>query len=153
MRSEHAASARRRETYVAKAGDVQRQWKVVDAEGIPLGRLASDIAVVLMGKHRPEYTPHVDTGDNVIVINGSKVGLTGTKAENKLKFHYTGYPSGLKAETFGKVRAEKPDRLIEDAVKRMLPKNRLGRHMLKKLRVYPGTEHPYTSQQPETMKI
>lgn len=153
MRTHEAASARRRETTLAKAGDVQRQWKIVDAEGVSLGRLASDVAVVLMGKHRPEYTPHIDTGDNVIIINANKVGLTGTKAQHKLKYHYTGYPGGLKAETFGQVRDDKPERLIEDAVKRMLPKNRLGRHMLKKMKVFPGTEHPYASHQPETMKI
>ena len=141
----------RRQTYYAKAGEVQKKWHVVDADGVSLGRLASDVAMVLMGKHRPEYTPHVDTGDNVIVINASKVGLSGTKAENKLKYHYTGYPGGLKAETFGQVRDEKPERLIEDAVKRMLPKNRLGRHMLKKMKVFPGTEHPYASHQPEKM--
>jgi large subunit ribosomal protein L13 len=153
MRTEHAASARRRETYVAKAGQVERNWKIVDAEGISLGRLSADIAVVLMGKHRPEYTPHVDTGDNVIVINASKVGLSGNKAEGKLKYHYTGYPGGLKAETFGRVRDRKPESLIEDAVRRMLPKSRLGRVMLKKLKVFPGAEHPYQSQQPETMKV
>lgn len=153
MRTQHAASARRRETTLAKAGEFHRQWKVVDATGISLGRLAADVAVVLMGKHRPEYTPHIDTGDNVIVINASKVGLTGTKAQNKLKLHYTGFPGGQKAETFGQIRDEKPERLIEDAVKRMLPKSRLGRQMLKKMRVFPGAEHPYASHQPETMKI
>lgn len=153
MRTQHAASARRRETTLAKASEFQRQWKIVDASGISLGRLASDVAVVLMGKHRPEYTPHIDTGDNVIVINASKVGLTGSKAQNKLKLHYTGYPGGQKAETFGQIRDEKPERLIEDAVKRMLPKSRLGRQMLKKMRVYPGAEHPYASHQPQTMKI
>jgi len=138
----------RRQTYMAKAGDIQRQWRQVDAAGVSLGRLASDVAVVLMGKHRPEYTPHVDTGDFVIVTNASKVGLTGNKATRKLKTRFTGYPGGLKAETFGQVRERKPEQLIEDAVRRMLPKNRLGRVMLKKLKVYAGEEHPHTSQQP-----
>ena len=115
MRTEHAASARRRETYVAKAGQVERNWKIVDAEGISLGRLSADIAVVLMGKHRPEYTPHIDTGDFVIVTNASKVGLTGNKASQKLRKHYTGYPGGLKAETYGSIRDRQPEKLIEEA--------------------------------------
>jgi len=151
MRTEHAASARRRETYIAKPAETDRQWKIVDAEGVSLGRLASDIAVVLMGKHRPQYSPHVDTGDFVIVVNAGKVGLTGNKASQKLKYHYTGHPGGLKAETFGRVRDQKPERLVEDAVRRMLPKNRLGRVMLKKLKVFPGAEHPFASQHPETL--
>ncbi|MCA9302728.1 MAG: 50S ribosomal protein L13 [Phycisphaerales bacterium] len=133
----------RRQTWVAKNGEVAKQWRTIDADGVSLGRLASDVAIVLMGKHRPEYTPHVDCGDFVIVTNASKVGLTGRKADQKLKSHYTGYPGGLKAETFGTTRDRKPELLIEDAVRRMLPKNRLGRQMLKKLKVYPGTEHPH----------
>ncbi len=141
----------RRQTYFAKKGEVQPGWRVVDAEGRSLGRLASEIAVILMGKHRPEYTPHVDCGDYVIVTNATKVGLSGRKAEQKLKMRYSGYPGGLKAQTFGQVRAEKPERLIEDAVRRMLPKNRLGRVMLKKLKVYPGLEHPHQAQQPVAM--
>ena len=138
----------RRQTWMAQKGDVPRQWREIDATGVPLGRLASEVAVVLMGKHRPEYTPHVDTGDYVIVTNASQVGLTGKKATQKLKTSYSGYPGGLKARTFGEVREQRPERLIEDAVRRMLPKNRLGRVMLKKLKVYPGSEHPHTSQQP-----
>ena len=143
----------RRETWVAKANEVDKAWRVVDAEGIPLGRLATEVATVLMGKHRPEYTPHIDTGDFVVVLNAGKIGLTGRKADQKLKLRYTGYPGGQKAVTFGRVREDNPERLIEDAVKRMLPKNRLGRVMLKKLKVYPGTDHPHTSQQPIEMKI
>ncbi|MEM9065019.1 MAG: 50S ribosomal protein L13 [Planctomycetota bacterium] len=138
----------RRQTWMAKPGEVDRQWRQVDASGVPLGRLASDIAVVLMGKHRPEYTPHVDTGDFVIVLNAKDVALTGQKASQKLKKHYTGYPGGLKAETFGSVRERRPEKLVEDAVRRMLPKNRLGRQMLKKLKVYAGAEHPHQAQQP-----
>ncbi|MEX0876605.1 MAG: 50S ribosomal protein L13 [Phycisphaerales bacterium] len=134
----------RRQTFVAKRGEVTKQWRQVDATGQSLGRLASDIATVLMGKHRPEYTPHVDCGDFVIVTNASQVGLTGNKAKYKLRQTYTGYPGGQKTETYGHLRERKPELLIEDAVRRMLPKSRLGRQMLKKLKVYPGTEHPHT---------
>ncbi len=133
----------RRQTWVAKNGDVAKMWRTIDATDVSLGRLASDIATVLMGKHRPEYTPHVDCGDFVIVTNASRVGLTGRKAEQKLKTSYSGYPGGLKAVTFGTTRENNPEKLIHDAVRRMLPKSRLGRQMLKKLKVYPGTEHPH----------
>lgn len=143
----------RRQTFMAKKGEVDRNWQIVDATDVSLGRLASDVAVVLMGKHRPEYTPHVDTGDFVIVVNAGKIALTGRKAEQKLKMRYTQHPGGLKTQTYGHVREHKPERLIEDAVRRMLPKNRLGRVMLKKLKVYPGAEHPHTSQQPTTLEI
>jgi large subunit ribosomal protein L13 len=138
----------RRQTWYAKAGEVPKKWRHVDAEGQPLGRLAVEIATVLMGKHRPEYTPHVDTGDYVIVTNGTKVALTGQKGEQRLKMRYTEYPGGLKTETYAQVRDRKPERLIEDAVKRMLPKSRLGRVMLSKLKVYPGPEHPHANQNP-----
>lgn len=143
----------RRQTFTAKAGDVEKQWRIVDASDVPLGRLSTEIATVLMGKHRPEYTPHVDTGDFVIVTNAGKVALTGSKATQKLKLRYTGYPGGQRAETYGSVRERKPERLIEDAVRRMLPKNRLGRQMLKKLKVYRGTEHPHTNAQAIEMKV
>lgn len=133
----------RRQTTYLKTPEVKRAWRLVDADGTSLGRLASEVAVVLMGKHRPDYTPHVDTGDYVVVINGKKVGLTGNKAVQKMKLRYTEYPGGLKAESYGQVREHQPARLIEDAVKRMLPKSRLGRAMLGKLKVYPGTEHPH----------
>jgi large subunit ribosomal protein L13 len=138
----------RRQTYFAKNGEVQRVWRHVDAADQPLGRLAVEVATVLMGKHRPEYTPHVDTGDYVIVTNGTKVGLSGRKAEQRLKQRYTEYPGGLKLETYGSVRDRRPEKLIEDAVKRMLPKSRLGRHMLAKLKVYPGAEHPHAAENP-----
>lgn len=138
----------RRETYMAKPGEVQNIWRVVDADGQSLGRLAAEIAIVLMGKHKPEYTPHVDCGDHVIVINGKKVGLTGNKATQKLKLRYTGFPGGQRAETYGSVRERRPEKLIEDAVRRMLPKNRLARVMISKLRVYPGAEHPHQSNGP-----
>ncbi|MEM0982408.1 MAG: 50S ribosomal protein L13 [Planctomycetota bacterium] len=133
-------------------GQVNRIWRHVDATDVPLGRLASEIAIVLMGKHRPEYTPHVDTGDFVIVTNASSVGLTGKKAEQSMVKRYSGYPGGLKLESFGSVRERKPERLIELAVRRMLPKNRLGRQMLKKLKVYPGAEHPHDANNPVPLK-
>jgi large subunit ribosomal protein L13 len=142
-----------RQTYFAKKGDVQQNWHVVDATDVPLGRLASKVAVILMGKHRPEYTPHVDTGDFVIVTNAGKIGLTGNKAANKHRKRYTGYPGGLKLESYGSVRERRPELLIEDAVRRMLPKSRLGRVMLKKLKVYAGSDHPHQSQQPEPMAV
>ena len=133
----------RRQTHMAKKGEVAKQWRTVDATDQVLGRLASDIATVLMGKHRPEYTPHVDCGDFVIVTNASKIKLTGRKAQQKMRQTYTGYPGGQKTETYGRLREEKPHILIEDAVRRMLPKSRLGRQMLKKLKVYEGTDHPH----------
>lgn len=143
----------RRQTYFAKAGDIKKSWHLVDATDVPLGRLASDVAVVLMGKHRPEYTPHVDTGDFVIVTNAGSIALTGKKAEQKLQMHYTGYPGGLKVKPFGKVRETHPEKLIQDAVRRMLPKSRLGRVMLKKLKVYPAAEHPHQAQQPTPLAV
>ena len=122
-------------------------------EGKPLGRVASEAAMVLMGKHRPEYTPHVDCGDFVVITNAKKIGLTGRKAEQKLKLRYSKYPGGLKAETYGSVRERRPEKLVEDAVRRMLPKNRLGRVMLKKLRVYPEGEHPHAQHKPQTLEV
>ena len=142
------ASHLRRQTYMAKNGDVQRQWRTADAEGVALGRLASEIAVVLMGKHRPEYTPHVDTGDFVIVTNASKVGLSGNKATQKFEKRFSGYPGGLKVRSYGDLREQRPERMIELAVRRMLPKSRLGRQMLKKLKVYPGADHPHANHKP-----
>lgn len=143
----------RRQTWVAKKGEVARGWQQVDATDIPLGRLAAEVATVLMGKHRPEYTPHVDTGEFVIVTNASKIKLTGNKGSQKLRLRYTGYPGGLKAQTFDTVREQHPDRLLSEAVRRMLPKNRLGRQMLKKLKVYPGTEHPHAGVNATELKV
>ncbi len=143
----------RRQTYSAKPDDVVKKWHVVDADSVSLGRLATDVAVVLMGKHRPEYTPHIDTGDFVIVTNASKIQLTGNKATQKYRKRYSGYPGGQKLESFGSLRERRPEVLIEDAVRRMLPKTRLGRQMIKKLKVYPGTDHPHQAQQPATMTI
>ncbi len=143
-----------RQTYFATPQTVPaKNWRLVDATDVSLGRLAVDVATVLMGKHRPEYTPHVDCGDFVIIINGSKVGMTGSKADQNMKQRYSRYPGGLKEESYGDLRERRPEKLIEDAVRRMLPKNRLSRHMLKKLKVYPGAEHPHQSQQPIPMAI
>lgn len=143
----------RRQTYMAKAGEVEQNWHVVDATDQVLGRMATEIAQVLMGKHRPEYTPHVDTGDYVVVTNAKAVKLTGRKDAQSVRTRYTGYPGGLKVETFGSLRERRPEMLVEDAVRRMLPKNRLGRVMLKKLKVYAGSEHPHQAQQPVEMKL
>ena len=131
--------------------DVQRRWFVVDAEGQVLGRIASKIATVLRGKHRPEYTPHVDTGDNVIVINAEKVKLTGKKELVKIYQSYSGYPGGLRELTATQVRERKPERLVEAAVKGMLPKNKLGNAMIHKLWVYAGPDHPHAAQKPEPL--
>ena len=140
-----------RQTYFAKVGDVEARWHHVDAEGRVLGRMATGIATVLMGKHRPEYTPHVDCGDFVVVTNADKVVLTGKKAEHKMTLTYSGYPGGLKAKSHGQLLRTHPARLVEDAVRRMLPKSRLGRQMLGKLKVYAGTDHPHHAQQPQPM--
>ncbi len=143
----------RRETTYAREGEIKQVWRVVDAADVPLGRLAVEVANVLMGKHRPEYTPHVASGDCVIVLNGTKVGLTGKKAEHNLKQRYTGYPGGLKAVTYGQVRERQPDSLIGDAVRRMMPKNRLSRVLLKNLHVVAGAEHTFADKKPVTMKV
>lgn len=147
-------SLSRRQTYLATPQTVpSKTWRLVDATEIPLGRLAVDVANVLMGKHRPEYTPHVDCGDFVVVVNATKVGLTGKKAEQNMKQRYSRYPGGLKEESYGDLRDRRPEKLVEDAVRRMMPKNRLSRHMLKKLKVYPGAEHPHASQAPVKMEV
>lgn len=130
-----------------------RRWVLIDADGHALGRVASRAATVLRGKHRPDFTPHQDTGDFVVIINASKVKLTGAKAEDKLYHHHTGYPGGIRTTSAGKMRDEKPERLIETAVRGMLPKNRLGRRLFTKLKVYRGAEHPHLAQQPQPMKL
>lgn len=143
----------RRQTFLAKPGTIQPAWRVVDATDISLGRLAAEVAIVLMGKHRPEYTPHVISGDKVIVTNASKVALTGRKAEQKFRKWYTEYPSGQKTESYGSLRQRRPEVLIQDAVRRMLPKNRLARVMLKNLEVFPGAEHPYEAKSPTAITV
>ena len=139
-------------TYVAKPGEVQQQWWVVDATGKSVGRLASDIAVILMGKHRPTYTPHVDTGDYVIVINAERVEFSGKKWDQKVYTRYTGYP-GLRSETAGSLRQRAPERVLHMAVRRMLPKNKLARQMLAKMKIFVGSEHTHQAQQPKEIEL
>lgn len=140
-------------TYMANAQNVERKWYVVDAAGVPLGRVASQVAAVLRGKNKPTFTPHVDCGDYVIVINTDKVVLTGRKAEKKLYTYHTGYIGGLKQTPYGEMLEKKSDVVVYEAVKGMLPKNSLGRKMLKKLRVYKGAEHKQAAQQPEALNL
>ncbi|MDP6313997.1 MAG: 50S ribosomal protein L13 [Arenicellales bacterium] len=140
-------------TFSAKPESVRRDWYVVDATDKVLGRLATEVARRLRGKHKPEYTPHVDTGDHIIVINAGKVRVTGNKAEAKTYYRHSGYPGGLKEITFARQMEEHPERIIESAVKGMLPKNPLGRAMFTKLRVYAGTEHKHVAQQPKTLEV
>jgi len=140
-------------TFSAKPESVERDWYIVDAENKTLGRLSTEIARRLRGKHKPEYTPHVDTGDYIIVINAEKVHVSGNKRTDKIYHHHTGYPGGLKSISFDKLIERAPERVIETAVKGMLPKNPLGRAMYKKMKVYAGTEHPHTAQQPKTLEV
>jgi len=134
------------DTYRTKAGDLRREWHVVDATGKILGKLASQVANLLMGKHKPIYSPHLDTGDYVIVINAAKIRVTGEKVEQKIYYRHSGYPGGLKSPAFKEILNSKPEYILEHAVKGMLPHNNLGRAMFKKLRVYPGNEHPHQAQ-------
>ncbi|MEF3192750.1 MAG: 50S ribosomal protein L13 [Halothiobacillaceae bacterium] len=140
-------------TFSAKPAEVKRDWYVVDASGKTLGRLAAEIAKRLRGKHKAEYTPHVDTGDYIVVINAEKVQVTGNKAKNKIYHHHTGYIGNLKSISFEKLINKAPQRVIEIAVKGMLPKNPLGRKMFSKLKVYAGPEHPHVAQQPRALEI
>ena len=141
-------------TYSAKAADVQKDWIVIDAEGLVLGRLASIIALRLRGKHKPSYTPHIDDGDNVIVINAEKVRLTGNKAKADIFYWHTGYPGGIKGRSKGEIlEGQHPERVIEKAVERMLPEGPLARKQLKNLKVYAGTQHPHEAQSPKSVDI
>ena len=140
-------------TFSAKAHEVNRDWFVVDADGKTLGRLATEIARRLRGKHKPEFTPHVDTGDYIIVVNADKVHVSGRKATDKMYHHHTGYIGNLKSISFEKLQARAPGRVIEIAVKGMLPKNSLGRAMFRKLKVYAGPEHQHAAQQPKTLEL
>ena len=140
-------------TYFPKAGEIVRKWYVVDASGQTLGRLASQVARILMGKENPKYTPFLDTGDHVVVINAEKVKVTGMKADQKLYQHYTGYPGGLRTEDLRKRTARKPEMVVEQAVLRMLPKTKLGTHMFSKLNVYKGDKHPHQAQKPEVKAL
>lgn len=140
-------------TFSAKPQSVQRDWYVVDATGKTLGRLATEIARRLRGKHKPEYTPHVDTGDYIVVVNAEKVHVTGNKAQAKNYYRHTGYPGGLRSMSFEKMVDHAPERIIESAVKGMLPKGPLGRAMYAKLKVYAGAEHPHAAQQPQELNL
>lgn len=140
-------------TFTATPETVSRDWYVVDAEGKTLGRIATEIAVRLRGKHKPEYTPHVDTGDYIIVINAEKVTVTGNKAKGKTYYSHSGFPGGIKQISFEKLQAHKPEMIIEKAVKGMLPKGPLGRAMYRKLKVYAGAEHNHAAQQPQVLDI
>ena len=140
-------------SYFPKQGEIVRKWYVVDASGQTLGRLASQIAHILMGKENPKYTPFLDTGDHVIVVNASKLRITGMKSEQKVYQRYTGYPGGLRTEEFKKRLERRPERIVEQAVVRMLPKTKLGRQMASKLKVYKGEKHPHQAQQPATRAL
>lgn len=140
-------------TFSAKSETAERDWYVVDASGLTLGRLATEIARRLRGKHKPEYTPHVDTGDYIVVINAGQVRVTGRKTSDKMYHRHTGFPGGLKTMSFERLIAHKPERVIELAVKGMMPRNPLGRAMQRKLKVYPGSEHPHVAQQPQQLTI
>tara|TARA_B100001245_G_C22523726_1_gene263812 strand:- start:26 stop:490 length:465 start_codon:yes stop_codon:yes gene_type:complete len=141
-------------TYSAKPGDIERKWFVIDAEGVVLGRLASIVAMRLRGKHKPMYTPHLDCGDHIVIINAGKVQLTGNKLADKIYYRHTGYPGGIRSTTAGKILDGKhPERVVEKAVQRMIPKGPLGRQVLRKLKVYAGAEHPHEAQQPEFLDV
>lgn len=140
-------------TYIPSSHDITRKWYVVDANGKTLGRLATEAASILSGKRSPKYTPFLDMGDHVIVINAAKVSLTGLKSEKKVYRRYTGFPGGLREESFVRLIARRPEKVIEEAVKGMLPKNKLGRQMATKLKVYRGEEHPHQAQQPEPLTL
>lgn len=142
-----------RTTFMAKGHEVDRKWLVVDAEGQTLGRLASEVAAILRGKHKPTFTPNVDTGDHVIIINADKIHLTGNKLQGKLYRHHTQFTGGLKTRTAGEMLEKYPTRMLELAIKGMLPKNSLGRKMFTKLNVYTGTEHPHAAQKPEAYEL
>ena len=140
-------------TYAVKASEIERTWWVVDATGQTLGRLATRIATLLEGKHKPIYSPHIDTGDHVVVLNAAKIRVTGDKLRQKSYFRHSNYPGGLKEESLGALLERKPELVIERAVKGMLPQNRLGRAMIKKMKVYRGAEHPHQAQQPATVEL
>lgn len=140
-------------TYSPKLGEVERDWYVVDATGQTLGRISTEIARLLIGKHKPQYAPHQDTGDFVVVINAEQAVLTGRKEEEKIYYRHSTYPGGLKSESAGELRGRRPAKLIEKSVRGMLPKNRLGRRQLKKLKVYAGPDHPHQAQQPKALEL
>ena len=140
-------------TFSPKAGDIERQWHVIDASDVVLGRLASQVAILLRGKHKPIFAPHMDTGDFVIVVNAAKVALTGAKLENKRAYRHSGYPGGIRSVAYSELLAKHPERAVEKAVRGMLPKNSLGRSTLRKLKVYAGPDHPHQAQRPTPFTI
>jgi large subunit ribosomal protein L13 len=140
-------------TYTPKASEIHREWHVVDADGMVLGRLCTEVARILRGKHKPTYTPHLDTGDHVIIVNADKVVLTSDKADRKMVYRHSGYPGGLKSESWAHLHARKPADAVRNSVRGMLPKNRLGRQQLTKLKVYAGPDHPHSSQAPKPLTI
>jgi large subunit ribosomal protein L13 len=140
-------------TYSPKKAEIERSWWVVDATDLPLGRLASEIAQILRGKNKPTYAPHIDGGDFVVVINAEKVAVTSDKSQSKIYYRHSGYPGGIKAETFASLRDRRPEAIVERAVTGMLPKNKLGRQMVKKLKVYAGGEHDHAAQQPKALEF
>ena len=140
-------------TYTATPADIKRDWFIIDATGKTLGRSSTEIARRLRGKHKPEYTPHMDTGDYIVVINAKDVQVTGNKRKDKIYYHHTGFPGGIKGISFEKLIAKKPEQVIERAVKGMLPKGPLGRAMFRKLKVYPNAQHQHTAQQPQVLEI
>jgi large subunit ribosomal protein L13 len=140
-------------TYTPKASEIERSWYVIDAEGLVLGRMATEVARLLRGKHKPTFAPHIDTGDHVIIVNADKVVLTAGKAEKKQVYTHSGYPGGIKSTTYGDLLARKPEDAVRRTVRGMLPKNRLGRQMISKLKVYSGPEHPHGAQKPETLEV
>lgn len=140
-------------TYSPKASEIDRSWLIIDADGLVLGRLATEVAAILRGKHKPIYTPHLDTGDHVVIINADKVVLTSDKAEKKMVYRHSGYPGGLKEQTFADLMGKKPEEAVRNAIKGMLSKTRLGRAQLKKLKVYAGPNHPHAAQKPEALEL
>lgn len=140
-------------TFTPKLKDIERAWHLVDATDLPLGRLASEVARLLRGKHKPTYTPHLDTGDFVVVVNAEKVAVTSDKSQSKIYYRHSGYPGGIKAEKFEELLERRPQAIVERAVRGMLPKNKLGRKMLRKLKVYAGPDHPHEAQQPQPLDL
>jgi len=145
--------AKLQKTFTPTPSDIDRTWYVIDADNVPLGRLASEVAQLLRGKNKPAYAPHMDMGDYVIVVNAGKVVVTGNKETEKVYYHHSGYPGGLRAQTVAEVRTRYPERLVQNAVRGMIPKNRLGRQILTKLKVYAGPDHPHSAQKPEPLTL
>lgn len=140
-------------TFSPKPGDIERSWHLVDATDLPLGRLASEVAQVLRGKHKPTYAPHVDTGDFVVIVNAENVAVTSGKSQSKIYYRHSGYPGGIRAENFSSLLDRRPEAVVERAVRGMLPKNKLGRQMARKLKVYAGPDHPHAAQSPEPLEL